>query len=70
LRCDVGFVGAGAALDNKGLDKTINETDDITDVDKQIEYRNFKEITTRGIYVRGYPGLHAKYVVVDDAQST
>jgi hypothetical protein len=36
-------------------------------VDKQIEYRNFKEITTRGIYGRGYPGLHAKYVVIDDA---
>lgn len=62
-----GGVYVVAALDNKGLDKAINETDDITDVDKQIEYRNFKEITTRGIYVRGYPGLHAKYVVVDDA---
>lgn len=61
-----GGVYVVAALDNKGLDKAINETDDSTDVDKQIEYRNFKEITTRGIYVRGYPGLHAKYVVVDD----
>ena len=62
-----GGVYVVAALDNKGLDKAINETDDIADVDKQIEYRNFKEITNRGIYVRGYPGLHAKYVVVDDA---
>lgn len=62
-----GGVYVVAALDNKGLDKAINETDDIADVDKQIEYRKFKEITTRGIYVRGYPGLHAKYVVVDDA---
>jgi phosphatidylserine/phosphatidylglycerophosphate/cardiolipin synthase-like enzyme len=62
-----GGVYVVAALDNTGLDKAINETDDITDVDKQIELRNFKEITTRGIYVRGYPGLHAKYVVVDDA---
>ena len=61
-----GGVYVVAALDNKGLDKAINETDDIADVDKQIEFRNFKEITTRGIYVRGYPGLHAKYVVVDD----
>lgn len=61
-----GGVYVVAALDNKGLDKAINETDDIADVDQQIEYRNFKEITTRGIYVRGYPGLHAKYVVVDD----
>lgn len=62
-----GGVYVVAALDNNGLDKAINETDDIDDVDKQIEYRNFKEITTRGIYVRGYPGLHAKYVVVDDS---
>jgi phosphatidylserine/phosphatidylglycerophosphate/cardiolipin synthase-like enzyme len=62
-----GGVYVVAALDNKGLDKAINETDDLTDVDKQIEYRNFKEITTQGIYVRGHPGLHAKYVVVDDA---
>lgn len=62
-----GGVYVVAALDNKGLDQAINETDDLTDVDKQTEYRNFKEITTRGIYVRGYPGLHAKYVVVDDA---
>jgi phosphatidylserine/phosphatidylglycerophosphate/cardiolipin synthase-like enzyme len=62
-----GGVYVVAALDNKGLDKAINETDDLADVDKQIEYRNFKEITTRGIYVRGYPGLHAKYVVVDDS---
>jgi phosphatidylserine/phosphatidylglycerophosphate/cardiolipin synthase-like enzyme len=62
-----GGVYVVAALDNKGLDKAINETDDLEDVDQQIEYRNFKEITTRGIYVRGYPGLHAKYVVIDDA---
>lgn len=61
-----GGVYVVAALDNKGLDQAINETDDLTDVDKQTEYRNFKEITTRGVYVRGYPGLHAKYVVVDD----
>jgi len=61
-----GGVYVVASLDDKGLDMA-NETDDTTAVDKQTEYRNFKEITTRGIYVRGFPGLHAKYVVVDDS---
>jgi phosphatidylserine/phosphatidylglycerophosphate/cardiolipin synthase-like enzyme len=55
-----------SALDQKGLDKAINEVDDGTPVDQQTEYRNFQELTRRGIYVRGYPGLHAKFVVVDD----
>jgi Phosphatidylserine/phosphatidylglycerophosphate/cardiolipin synthases and related enzymes len=55
-----------SALDDKGLDKAINTVDDDGDIDKQTEYRNFRELTRRGIYVRGYPGLHAKFVVVDD----
>jgi phosphatidylserine/phosphatidylglycerophosphate/cardiolipin synthase-like enzyme len=55
-----------SALDDKGLDEAINKVDDNTDIDKQTEYRNFRALTTHGIYVRGYPGLHAKYVVADD----
>jgi len=55
-----------SALDDKGLDEAINKVEDDTEIDKQTEYRNFRELTRHGIYVRGYPGLHAKYVVVDD----
>ena len=55
-----------SALDDKGLDTAINKVDDATPIDKQTEYRNFRELTRRGIYVRGYPGVHAKFVVVDD----
>jgi phosphatidylserine/phosphatidylglycerophosphate/cardiolipin synthase-like enzyme len=64
-----GSVYVISAFDDKGLDKAINEVDDATDVDQQLEYRNFGELTRRGIYVRGYPGLHAKFVVVDDAKA-
>lgn len=59
-----GGVYVVSALDNKGLEQSIN--DDTSDVDRQMEYRNFRELTRHGIYVRGYPGLHAKFVVVDD----
>lgn len=62
-----GGVYVVSALNNKELEKSINEVDDNTDIDTQLEYRNFRELTRRGIYVRGYPGLHAKFVVVDDA---
>ncbi|MEV4320514.1 phospholipase D-like domain-containing protein [Actinocrispum sp. NPDC049592] len=55
-----------SALDNKGLDEAINKVDDATPIDEQTEYRNFGELTKRGIYVRGYQGMHAKFVVVDD----
>ncbi|MBW4700416.1 MULTISPECIES: phospholipase D-like domain-containing protein [unclassified Micromonospora] len=55
-----------SALDDKGLDKAINEVDDGMSIDDQTEYRNFKELTRQGIYVRGRPGVHAKFVVVDD----
>jgi phosphatidylserine/phosphatidylglycerophosphate/cardiolipin synthase-like enzyme len=55
-----------SALDDKGLDEAINKVEDNTEIDKQTEYRNFRELTRHGIYVRGYPGLHAKFVVVDD----
>lgn len=55
-----------SALDDRGLSKAINQVDDATPVDQQTEYRNFQELTRRGIYLRGYPGLHAKFVVVDD----
>src|SRR2546423_5080598 len=55
-----------SALDDKGLDQAINKVDDKTGIDDQIELRNFRELTRHGVYVRGYPGLHAKFVVVDD----
>ncbi|GIF96578.1 phospholipase D-like domain-containing protein [Catellatospora citrea] len=56
-----------AALDDRGLDRSINEATDTMDIDKQTEYQNFTSLTNGGIYVRGYPGLHAKFVVVDDS---
>ncbi|MFI6290899.1 phosphatidylserine/phosphatidylglycerophosphate/cardiolipin synthase family protein [Nonomuraea sp. NPDC050790] len=62
-----GGVYVVSALDDKGLDKAINNVDDKTDIDQQLEYRNFRELTRHGIYVRGCAGLHAKFVVVDDA---
>jgi hypothetical protein len=49
-----------SAFDKKGLDKAINAVDDNTNVDEQTEFRNFQELTRRGIYVRGYPGLHRR----------
>jgi phosphatidylserine/phosphatidylglycerophosphate/cardiolipin synthase-like enzyme len=55
-----------AALDDRGLDKAINETTDTMDINRQTELQNFTSLTNAGIYVRGYPGLHAKFVVVDD----
>ena len=54
-----------SALDDKGLEEA-NEYDDDPDLDRQLEHRNFRELTRHGIYVRGYGGLHAKFVVVDD----
>ncbi|MBV9765119.1 MAG: hypothetical protein JOZ48_09775 [Acidobacteriaceae bacterium] len=61
-----GGVYVVSALDDKGLEEAINEYDDYPDVDRQLEHRNFRELTRYGIYVRGYRGLHAKFVVVDD----
>jgi phosphatidylserine/phosphatidylglycerophosphate/cardiolipin synthase-like enzyme len=64
-----GGVYVVSALDDRGLNKAINDASDTLDVDTQIEFRNFHRLTTRGIYVRGYPGLHAKFAVVDDAHA-
>jgi phosphatidylserine/phosphatidylglycerophosphate/cardiolipin synthase-like enzyme len=61
-----GGVYVVSALDDKGLQEAINEYDDNPDIDAQLEHRNFRELTKHGIYVRGYRGLHAKFVVVDD----
>lgn len=56
-----------SALDDKGLDKAINAMeDDSASINEQLEYRNFKSLTQKGVYVRGYPSCHAKFVVVDD----
>jgi phosphatidylserine/phosphatidylglycerophosphate/cardiolipin synthase-like enzyme len=55
-----------SALDDKSMEKAANEVDDSTSIDAQTEYRNFRSLTTHGIHVRGYRGLHAKFVVVDD----
>jgi hypothetical protein len=55
-----------SAFDDRGLDRAINDASDTMSIDTQIEYRNFTRLTTGGIYVRGYPGLHAKFAVVDD----
>ncbi|MGW4799952.1 phospholipase D-like domain-containing protein [Nonomuraea sp. NPDC004297] len=55
-----------SSLDDKGLEKAIKEGTDTDDIDAQLEYRNFTELTRHGVYVRGLPGLHAKFVVVDD----
>ncbi|WP_326551926.1 phospholipase D-like domain-containing protein [Micromonospora sp. NBC_01813] len=64
-----GGVYVVSALDDRGLNKAINDASDTLDVDTQIEFRNFTRLTTSGIYVRGYPGLHAKFAVVDDARA-
>ncbi|MFF0319034.1 phosphatidylserine/phosphatidylglycerophosphate/cardiolipin synthase family protein [Micromonospora sp. NPDC005252] len=64
-----GGVYVVSALDDRGLNRAINDASDTMDIDTQIEYRNFTRLTTSGIYVRGYPGLHAKFVVVDDARA-
>lgn len=61
-----GGVYVVSALDNRGLEEAINEYDDDRDIDRQLEHRNFRELTRFGIYVRGYRGLHAKFAVVDD----
>lgn len=61
-----GGVYVVSALDDKGLEEAINEYDDDDDIDRQVEHRNFRELTRHGIYVRGYRGLHAKFAVVDD----
>jgi hypothetical protein len=39
-----------SALDNRGLDKVINEVDDETDVDRELELRNFHEFTRHGTF--------------------
>lgn len=61
-----GGVYVVSALDDKGLEEAINVYDDDDNIDRQVEHRNFRELTRYGIYVRGYRGLHAKFVVVDD----
>ncbi|MEV0392000.1 phospholipase D-like domain-containing protein [Polymorphospora rubra] len=55
-----------SALDDRSLNRAINEVDDQQPVDKQTEQKRFEELTRQGIWVRGYEGCHAKFAVVDD----
>lgn len=60
-----GGVYVVAALDKKGLDQAL-DADGLTDKEKQRQFRVLLELPRSGIWVRGFPGLHAKFVVVDD----
>lgn len=60
-----GGVYVVAALDKKGLDQAL-DADGLTDKEKQQQFQVLRKLPRRGIWVRGFPGLHAKFAVVDD----
>lgn len=55
------------ALDERSLERGMDELDEDAAPDARSLQKEFHDLTNRGIFVRGHESCHAKFLVVDDA---